>query len=212
MPPPTGAALLIGLALMGPGSMMAPGSTPIVQWIVERRNEVALPDMDAVNALSRQDFVTTFGGVFENSPWVAERAASARPFASPAALHAAMMAVVRAAPSRYVLAFLNAHPELAGAEARARQMTAHSSAEQGSAGLDRMTEADFDRFARLNAAYRATFGFPFIIAVRGRTKDAILAEFERRLANPRDVERDAALAEIALITRMRLERILGPFD
>nr|WP_026597440.1 2-oxo-4-hydroxy-4-carboxy-5-ureidoimidazoline decarboxylase [Methylobacterium sp. 77] len=166
--------------------------------------------MASVNALSRQDFVRTFGGVFENSPWVAERVVDARPFASAAALHAAMMAAVRAASPAEILAFLNAHPELAGAEARAARMTAHSSAEQGGAGLDRMTEADFDRFDRLNAAYREKFGFPFIIAVRGRTKDSILAEFERRLGNPRDIERDAALAEISLITRMRLERILGP--
>ena len=180
--------------------------------VAEERGVAApLLDMAIVNAMAPEAFVRTFGGVFENSPWVAERAASARPFASAAALHAAMMEVVRQASPAEIRRFLNAHPELAGPEARARSMTAHSAAEQGSAGLDRMTEADVERFARLNAAYRDKFGFPFIIAVRGRTKDAIVAAFEQRLANPEAKEWEAALAEVAAITRMRLERILGPF-
>ena len=169
-------------------------------------------DMARVNGMDRPAFVATFGDVFEHSPWVAERAYPARPFASPKALHAAMMAAVRASSEEDRVRLLNAHPELAGKEARQSRMTASSVAEQGDAGLDRMTEADLARFDRLNADYHTKFGFPFIIAVRGQTRDAILAEFERRLANPRAVEMEANLEQIAAITRLRLEGMLGPFD
>lgn len=167
-------------------------------------------DMAAVNELDRAAFVAAFGGIFEHSPWVAERAWDGRPFASLNALHAAMVAVTRAASRGEILTLLNAHPELAGPEARARAMTAASASEQGSAGLDRMSAAEFDQFDGLNAAYRARFGFPFIIAVRGCSRAVILAEFERRLAQPVDAEVDAALTEIAAITRMRLERRIAP--
>lgn len=168
-----------------------------------------MPDIDAVNALDRAGFVALLGETFEHAPWVAERAFAALPFADVAALHAAMIRVVREAPEAERLAFLNGHPELAGSEARARRMTADSVAEQGSAGLDTLSAADLDRFDRLNPAYRAKFGFPFIIAVRGRGRDEILAVFERRLTRDADTEAEATLAEIAAITRMRLDRIVA---
>lgn len=171
---------------------------------------VAVTTLAAVNGLDRAAFVTLLGGVFEHAPWVADRAYARRPFASVAALHDAMMGVVRTAAPGERLAFLNGHPELAGAEARKRGMTGDSTAEQGSAGLDRLTAAEFDRFDALNAAYREKFGFPFIIAVRGRGKAEILAAFEVRLAQDPQVESEAALAEIAAITRMRLDRLVAP--
>lgn len=164
----------------------------------------------AVNRLDRPAFVELLGGVFEHAPWVAERAHAQRPFADVAALHGAMMGVVRLASPAERLAFLNGHPELAGPESRKRVMTGESTAEQGSAGLDRMSAAEFDWFDALNAAYRQKFGFPFIVAVRGRGKAEILAAFEARLARGRDVEGEAALAEIAAITRMRLDRLVAP--
>ena len=134
----------------------------------------------------------------------------AAPFASLAALHGAMMAAVRAAPPEVRLAFLNGHPELAGPEARARAMTAESAQEQGSAGLDRLTEADAAAFDRLNAAYRHRFGFPFIVAVRGRDLRKIRVLFEERLARPVADEEATALEEIGAITRMRLDRLVRP--
>lgn len=167
-------------------------------------------NLAAVNGLDRAAFVALLGGVFEHAPWVAERAYAGRPFASVAALHDAMIGVVRSASPAERLAFLNGHPELAGAEARKRGMTGDSTAEQGSAGLDRLTLAEFDRFDRLNAAYREKFGFPFIIAVRGRGKAEILATFEARLAQNPEMELAIALAEIAAITRMRLDRLVSP--
>lgn len=169
-------------------------------------------DIQTVNRMDRDRFVQAFGGVFEHSPWIAERAWSARPFNSPEALHAAMMDVVRAAAPEEKRRLLNAHPELAGKEARERAMTQDSTVEQGSAGLDRLSQEDFARFDGLNAAYRAKFGFPFIIAVRGRTKSEIVAAFEQRLENEPSTELGAALNEIAAITRMRMEKLLMSFD
>lgn len=169
-----------------------------------------MPDIAAVNALDRDGFVALLGETFEHAPWVSERAFAARPFTGVADLHAAMIRVVREASDAERRAFLNGHPELAGAEARARRMTADSVSEQGSAGLDRLSETELDRFDRLNAAYRERFGFPFIIAVRGRGRDEILTVFERRLTRDPETEAEATLAEITAITRMRLDRIVGP--
>jgi 2-oxo-4-hydroxy-4-carboxy-5-ureidoimidazoline decarboxylase len=170
---------------------------------------VAALSVADVNRMSVADFRRALGGVFEHSPWIAERAWRSRPFASVAALHAAMTRVVREASREEQLALLRAHPDLAGRAARAGDLTAASRAEQASAGLDRLTDAEYERFGRLNAAYRDTFGFPFIIAVRRHDKTAILAAFERRLGNTRDAEIEAALAEVADITRLRLDALVS---
>lgn len=167
-----------------------------------------MPDLAAVNRMGEGAFVDLLGGVFEHAAWVAQAVAAQRPFGSIADLHAAMMRALRAAPPEVQLAFLNGHPELAGPEARARALTADSAAEQGSAGLDRMAEADAAAFAHLNATYRARFGFPFIIAVRGRGRTEILSAFEVRLGRDPAAERETALEEVAQITRMRLERLI----
>jgi len=154
--------------------------------------------------LDREEFLSRLGPVFENAPWVAEVAWEARPFADLAALHRAMLVAVRARPEAEIVRFLQGHPDLAGKAARAGEMTAHSVAEQAGAGLDRMSDEEFDRFGRLNAAYRARFGFPFVVCVANHDKASILAAFERRLANDRAAELQAALAEVAEIARHRL--------
>ena len=163
-----------------------------------------------VNALDRAAFVSRFGGIFEHSPWVAERAWPARPFADVAALHGAMVRAMRAGGTDEKTALLRAHPALAGREAKEGRLTAASTGEQKSAGLDRLAPEEMRRLAELNAAYRATFGFPFIIAVRARTKDQILAEFRRRLARTPAEEFAAALGEVETIARIRLERLFAP--
>ena len=164
--------------------------------------------LHTVNGMDRVEFARVLGTVFENSPWVAERAWGSRPFAGVAALHATMAAVVSRAPRAEQIALLRAHPDLAGKAARAGTMTADSVAEQASAGLDRLSDEEYERFARLNREYRETFGFPFIIAVRRHDKVGILAAFERRLAHGLDEEVDTALAQVFDITRMRLERLV----
>ena len=140
--------------------------------------------------------------LFEHSPWVEARA-DARP--SSGDRHADLMAVVREATREEQLALIRAHPELAGKAAVDGMLTGASAAEQASAGLDRLTQAEFDRFHALNAAWRDKFGFPFIICVRLTDKAGILAAMERRLGNDHETEIATALDEIGKIVRLRLE-------
>jgi 2-oxo-4-hydroxy-4-carboxy-5-ureidoimidazoline decarboxylase len=126
-------------------------------------------------------------------------------------LHDAMMSAVHAAPADQRLALIDGHPELAGRVARAGALTEASRHEQGSLGLDSLSDQEFARFEELNAAYRARFGFPFIICVRRHTRDSILGNFARRLANDREHELETALVEIGYITRLRLVGlVVGP--
>jgi len=140
--------------------------------------------------------------LFEHSPWVEARA-DARP--SSGDRHSDLMAVVREANAEEQLALIRAHPELAGKAAVDGRLTEASAAEQASAGLDRLTQAEFDRFHALNAAYRDKFGFPFIICVRLTDKAGILAAMEQRLGNDRDTEIATAIEQIGEIVRLRLE-------
>jgi 2-oxo-4-hydroxy-4-carboxy-5-ureidoimidazoline decarboxylase len=165
-------------------------------------------DLAALNAMDRDAFVAAIGPAFENAPWVAASAWGQRPFASVAALHAAMLDVVRAAPDERQLAFLCGHPELAGREAQAGTMTTESVGEQKSAGLNALTSAELAEMQRLNRAYRERHGFPFIIAVRANTKQQIFDAMRARVAQDSTAERTAALAQIGLITRGRIDALV----
>ena len=168
----------------------------------------AILTLPHVNRMSALRFRRALGGVFEHSPWVAERARAARPFASVEALHAAMVRVAREASREEQLALLRAHPDLAGRAARAGNLSAASLTEQSGAGLDRLTDEEYERFGRLNAGYGEKFGFPFIVAVRQQDKTAILAAFERRLGNTAGEEIEAALAQVFAIARFRLDGLV----
>jgi 2-oxo-4-hydroxy-4-carboxy-5-ureidoimidazoline decarboxylase len=157
-----------------------------------------------INAMDVSRFTETVGRVFEHAPWVAARSAAKRPFADREALHRAMVAVVAAASADEQLALVRGHPELAGKAAIAGDMTAESKSEQGGAGLDRLTPAQFQKFHELNDAYRVAFGFPFILAVKGRNAAEILAIFAQRVGQERSVELREALAQIARISGFRL--------
>lgn len=161
--------------------------------------------LDSLNALSHDEFVATLGSIFEHAPWVADGAAAKRPFATVADLHRAMLDVVEAASVEAQTLFLRGHPDLAGKAAREGALTADSTAEQAGAGLDRLSETQYARFHRLNTAYTERFGIPFIVCVRRHTRGSILRQFERRLDNDAAAERAAALREIGLITRLRLD-------
>jgi 2-oxo-4-hydroxy-4-carboxy-5-ureidoimidazoline decarboxylase len=157
-----------------------------------------------------EQFVAALGTVFEDAPWVAAAAAAHRPFATIDALHATMLAAVRAAQPAEIIHFLQGHPELSGAAARAGTIGADSTAEQAGLGLQRAA-AETDRIAALNAAYRERFGFPFIICVRRHTASSLLRQFERRLSADFAAERETALTEIGYITRLRIvDRVDGP--
>ena len=161
--------------------------------------------------MSRADFVARYGGVFEHSAWVAEGAfdrglSAAADTAS--GLHAAMCAVLDGASPDQKLVLIRAHPDLAGKLARAGGMTADSVSEQADAGLDRLSASELARFTHLNDSYMAKFGFPFVMAVKGSTKDDILAAFETRVANSPAQEEVTVLAEIKKIASFRLQALL----
>ena len=162
----------------------------------------------ALNGCARDVFVAALGGIFEHALWVAEAAVERRPFATVAALHEAMVAAVTKAGEARQMELIRAHPDLGSKFARA-DLTAASQAEQGSLGLDQLSEDEFTRFMALNAVYRERFGFPFIICVRKQTQASILSAFERRLKNHAVAERAAALDEIAAITRLRLDAMIS---
>ena len=166
----------------------------------------------SLNAADEAGFMAALGDVYEHAPWVAQAASRRRPFATLAALHAAMMAAVRAAPPDQQRALINGHPDLAGKAARAGTMTVDSKAEQASAGLDRLSEGEFAQFHRLNNAYREKFGMPFIICVRRHSRDSILQQFERRLQNSMAAETETALGEIFRIAALRLDQRVEAAD
>src|SRR5215471_17851451 len=166
----------------------------------------------SLNAADEAGFMAALGDVHEHAPWVAQAALKQRPFATLAALHAAMMEAVRAAPPEQQLALIKGHPDLAGKAARAGTMTVDSKAEQASAGLDRLAEAEFAQFHRLNDAYREKFGMPFIICVRRHSKDSILQQFERRLQNTMSAGTETALGEIFRIAALRLDQRIEAAD
>jgi len=168
--------------------------------------------LDDLNRRDDAGFVAALAGVFEHAPWVAEAAARHRPFASLAALHAALSAVVLQAPAERRLALVRGHPDLAGKAARAGGLTDESTHEQASAGLDRLTDAEYDRFHALNAAYHARFGFPFVVCVRRHGKESILRGFERRLQHTPETELATALDEVLRIGALRLDQKVTAAD
>lgn len=161
--------------------------------------------------MDRDAFVARFGGIYEHSPFIAERVWDGEMGAahdSAAGLSGAMARVFRAASDAERLGVLNAHPDLAGKLAQARRLTAESTAEQASAGLDALTDAERATFQRLNADYVAKHGFPFIIAVRDHDKQGIMAAMERRLANDTRTERAEAERQVTRIAQLRLQEVL----
>jgi OHCU decarboxylase len=163
------------------------------------------------SSLPLDDFTQLFGSIFEHSEWVAERAHKRE--MGPAhdtatGLHALMCQVFRGATGDERLAVLKAHPDLAGKLAAARRLTAASEAEQASAGLDALTDAERQTFTALNDAYQQKFGFPFIIAVRDNTKAGILAAMTTRVNNAPDVEFKTACTQVERIAELRLKALL----
>jgi N-carbamoyl-L-amino-acid hydrolase len=179
----------------------------------EERERMAVT-VQQLNDASQEAFAALLHGTYEHSPWVVERAYAARPFASLPALKRALVEVVRDAGTDAQLALIRAHPQLAGRAMQSNALTRESSNEQSKAGLTHCTPDELDRIAKLNAAYEARFGFPFILAVRGPRGDGlrkaeIFATFERRLVPPREVERAEALRNIHRIAELRLDDGFG---
>jgi 2-oxo-4-hydroxy-4-carboxy-5-ureidoimidazoline decarboxylase len=168
--------------------------------------------LSELNACGKDDFVAALANIFEYSPWIAEQAAAARPFAGVRQLFDAMKAEVDRAPFELRLALIKAHPDLANKTQRAAGLTAESDAEQNSLGLDRLSDAEYEAFERVNNAYRAKFGFPYIVSVRRHTKDSVLRDFERRLPNDAKTEMQKSIEEICRIAALRVDHLVAGDD
>jgi len=165
--------------------------------------------IEQLNDMDAPQFVQVLGGIYEHSPWVAEQAATQRPFASADALTAAMRHAVDAAGVEPQLKLVRAHPELAGKAAVRGELTAESTREQAGAGLDQCTPEEFARLQALNAQYNEKFGFPFILAVRGYDRHGIIDNFSQRVENDRDTELRASLEQIHRIAGFRLHDLIS---
>lgn len=162
------------------------------------------------SALSREAFVAAFADIYEHSPWVAESVFAQGIGPADDAiehLHGRMARALLNAEREAQLALINAHPDLAGKAAKRGELTAASSAEQAGAGIHACSAEEFARFGELNAAYKARFGFPFIMAVQGRDRQQILDSFAQRLHNTPEQEFARALAEINRIALLRLQAL-----
>jgi len=170
--------------------------------------------LEQINALNADDFVDAFGAIYEHSPWVAEQAAKARPFDSIEHMLAAMQEAVARASRDAQLLLIRAHPQLQGKLHGKLQgkpaaiLTAESTSEQKSAGLDQCSPLEMEQLATLNKAYRDKFGFPFIIAVRGLTRGDIIDSMSQRLNNQAGIEFETCLDQIYRIARLRLATLV----
>ncbi|WP_028610914.1 2-oxo-4-hydroxy-4-carboxy-5-ureidoimidazoline decarboxylase [Paenibacillus harenae] len=157
-----------------------------------------------INGMNREQFVDRLGAIFEHSPWIAAAAWESRPFASAVELHAAMMNVVRESRTETIVDLFRAHPDLGTRLAVAE----YSAAEQQGAGLHQLSPEECDRLAGMNRTYVGKFGFPFILAVRGKTKSEILAAMEARMRHTVGEEAAQALLEIGKISFFRLSELM----
>ena len=171
--------------------------------------QISLADL---NAASNADFVAALANVVEYSPWIAQKLAEQRPFTGISQLHTALMAAIQSAEPDAQLALLRAHPDLANKTQRAAGLTEESTEEQNSAGLDRLSEAEYAAFERVNNAYRDKFGFPYIVCVRRHTRDSVLHDFEIRLRNIAKTETRRAIEEIGRISALRLDQLVMADD
>ncbi|MEZ5535121.1 MAG: 2-oxo-4-hydroxy-4-carboxy-5-ureidoimidazoline decarboxylase [Thiolinea sp.] len=162
----------------------------------------------ALNQLDREAFVALLGGVYEHSPWMAERSFTQQPFADVDALLQAMRETLGNASHEEQLALIRAHPDLAGKAAMRGELTAESTREQAGAGLDTLTADEFARFTDLNERYKTRFGFPFIMAVKNATKHQILDGFEQRIDNSPEEEFAMALEQINRIAAFRIADLI----
>lgn len=174
------------------------------------RNRMHLLTISEINLLARDEFIRVIGPVFERSPWIAEAVWPRRPFASREVLQAALCEIVSGAGTEKQLGLICSHPDLADRLASTGTLTAASAREQAGAGLDRLTPEEAGQLQKNNAAYRAKFGFPFVICARLNRKEAILNGFQARLQNSREQEIQTALQEIFKIAGLRLNDLLSP--
>lgn len=164
--------------------------------------------LEEINKLGKEAFVQVLGGLFEGRPWIVARAWSKRPFASLEAFHQTLCSIMYESSPGQQVALLSAHPDLVGRAALTGTLSPASTSEQAAAGLDRLTPSEIAAFQYYNQAYRARFGFPFVICARENKKESILAGFALRLSHTYEQEIHLALAEVAKICALRLSDLI----
>jgi len=159
-----------------------------------------------IEKLSKTEFTEVFGNIFENASWIAEKLYIQKPFKNFDDLSSKMISIFEHTNNQNKLNILNSHPDLAD-KAKIGFLTSDSNKEQSNAGLDQCTEKEFNEFKKLNLEYKNKFGFPFIIAVKGRNKSEILISFKKRLLSNKKIEFDEAVRQVKQIASLRLDEL-----
>ena len=162
--------------------------------------------IDKINKLSRSEFVEIFANIFEKTKWIAEKLYNQKPFDDFKDLCSKMLGIFETAGEETQLKILGAHPDLAD-KVTVNLLTSNSRSEQSNAGLDQCSEEEFNEFKNLNKSYRQKYGFPFVIAVKGKNKIEILSEFRKRILNSVDEEFNEAIIQVGKIANLRLNEI-----
>ena len=162
--------------------------------------------IDKINKLSRSEFVEIFANIFEKTKWIAEKLYNQKPFNNFKDLCSKMLGIFETAGKETQLKILVAHPDLAD-KVTVNLLTSNSRSEQSNAGLDQCSEEEFNEFKNLNKSYRLKYGFPFVIAVKGKNKIEILSEFRKRILNNVDEEFNEAIIQVGKIANLRLNEI-----
>ena len=162
--------------------------------------------IDKINKLSRSEFVEIFANIFEKTKWIAEKLYNQKPFDDFKDLCSKMLGIFETAGKETQLKILEAHPDLAD-KVTVNLLTSNSRSEQSNAGLDQCSEEEFNEFKNLNKSYRQKYGFPFVIAVKGKNKIEILSEFRKRILNSVDEEFKEAISQVCRIANLRLNEI-----
>jgi len=162
--------------------------------------------IDKINKLSRSEFVEIFANIFEKTKWIAEKLYNQKPFNNFKDLCSKMLGIFETAGKETQLKILEAHPDLAD-KVTVNLLTSNSRSEQSNAGLDQCSEEEFNEFKNLNKSYRQKYGFPFVIAVKGKNKMEILSEFRKRILNSVDEEFNEAIIQVGKIANLRLNEI-----
>ena len=162
--------------------------------------------IDKINKLSRSEFVEIFANIFEKTKWIAEKLYNQKPFDDFKDLCSKMLGIFETAGKETQLKILEAHPDIAD-KVTVNLLTSNSRSEQSNAGLDQCSEEEFNEFKNLNKSYRQKYGFPFVIAVKGKNKIEILSEFRKRILNSVDEEFNEAIIQVGKIANLRLNEI-----
>ena len=158
-----------------------------------------------INKLSKSEFIKVFANIFENAIWIAEKLYNQKPFDNFEELSSKILNIFETSTKEKQLKILNAHPDLAN-KTKISLLTPDSLKEQTDAGLDQCTEEEFNEFEKLNDTYKK-FGFPFILAVKGKTKIDVLNNFRKRISSDPEIEFDEAVKQAKQIASLRLKEL-----